>query len=183
MNKILIGVVLLIVIGVSAGLYLSSDETNEGTSLYKSEVSEKVSGPKNLEPGNVVIDDKNNVLNLSGQNLTKAPVDIFSRVKLEELNLSNNKIEGSLQAEIRLLVNLQVLDLSNNNFTGVPAEVGQLAKLEVLNLANNKLTGLPMELGNLTSIKRIDLRGNAYAKSDLDSIKAKLGLGVEILVD
>lgn len=166
-----------------AGLFFATGEETEDISLSKTEETKNISESKDNETKDVVVLDKGNVLDLSGQNLTKAPTEIFSQIKLEELNLSNNKIDGSLQAEVRFLENLRVLDLSNNNFFGVPAEVGQLANLEVLNLSNNRLTGLPMELGNLKSIQRIDLRGNAYAKSDLDAIKAKLSGSVIILVD
>lgn len=119
-------------------------------------------------------------LDLSGQGLTKVPADVFERTALEELDLSNNTLEGALQAEVRYLQNLKVLNLSNNAFTGVPAEIGQLKKLEVLNLANNKLTGLPYELGNLSNLKVLDLSGNAYSEADLSVIKQSLPPSVTI---
>ena len=53
------------------------------------------------------------------------------------VDLSNQGLSGSLKAEIRQLSNLKELNLSNNQFTGLPAEVGQLSQLEKLNLANN----------------------------------------------
>ena len=114
------------------------------------------------------------VLNLSGQGLTKAPAYIFDRTDIQELNLSNNSLDGALQAEIRQLQNLKVLNLSNNKFTGVPAEVGQLKNLEVLDLSNNQLTGLPYELGNLSKLKLLDVSGNAYSEADLSKIRASL---------
>ncbi|MFM2381932.1 MAG: hypothetical protein RLZZ76_699 [Candidatus Parcubacteria bacterium] len=120
------------------------------------------------------------VVDLSGQGLTKAPASIFEKTLTTELNLSNNKIDGSLQGEIRFLSGLRVLNLSNNAFTGVPAEVGQLKNLEVLNLSNNKLTGLPQELGNLSKLKVLDLRGNTISEQDLESITAQLPAGVLI---
>ncbi len=124
------------------------------------------------EPANTAISGK--TLDLSGQGLTKAPEYIFSQTSITTLNLSNNKLEGSLQAEIRHLENLVTLDLSNNKFTGVPAEVGQLKKLEVLNLSNNLLTGLPNELGNLSNLKLLDLSGNVYSEADLAIIRKNL---------
>jgi Leucine-rich repeat (LRR) protein len=114
------------------------------------------------------------ILDLSNQNLSKTPEYIFGKTNAEELDLSNNNLEGSLQAEIRHLENLKVLNLSNNKFSGVPAEIGQLSKLEVLNLSNNKITGLPYELGNLSKLKILDLTGNNYSKQDLAIIKDKL---------
>lgn len=113
-------------------------------------------------------------LDLHGQGLTKAPMYIFERTGLEELDLSGNDLSGSLQAEVRHLQDLKVLDLSNNKFTGVPAEIGQLKNLRVLNLSNNLLTGLPNELGNLSNLTLLDISGNNYSKADLALIKEKL---------
>lgn len=126
---------------------------------------------------------KAEILDLSGQGLTKAPAHIFERIGVKELNLRNNQIEGSLQGEVRHLKELRTLDLSNNKFTGVPAEIGQLEKLEVLNLSNNRLTGLPMELGNLKNLILLDLRGNAYSEQDLANIKMNIPSTAKILVD
>lgn len=115
-----------------------------------------------------------NVLDLSGQGLTKTPAYVFDRRGLEELNLSGNALDGALQAEIRHLQQLKVLDLSDNKFTGVPAEIGQLKNLEVLDLSNNMLTGLPYELGNLSKLKLLDISGNDYSEADLTVIRSKL---------
>lgn len=122
-------------------------------------------------------------LDLSGQGLTKVPANVFERTDLIELDLSSNVLTGSLQAEIRHLQKLKVLDLSDNQMTGVPAEIGQLSNLEELDLSNNQLTGLPYELGNLSNLVLLDLRGNNYAEADLARIKASLPSTVVIQVD
>lgn len=122
-----------------------------------------------------LIESKNLIsLDLSGQGLTKVPVNIFEKTDLEVLNLSSNNLTGALQAEVRHLQNLKTFDLSNNKFTGVPAEVGQLKKLETLDLSNNLLTGLPHELGNLSNLKVLDLSGNNYSEADLEVIRKGL---------
>lgn len=120
-----------------------------------------------------------NTLDLHGRGLTAIPSDVFSRTELERLDLSNNKLTGAPQAEIRQLHNLKELDLSGNELTGLPAELGQLQQLEILDVSNNKLTGLPLELGNLTRLRLLDLTGNAYSKQDLEQIAKKL-TGTEI---
>ena len=104
-------------------------------------------------------------------------------VNTKTIDMSGRNLAGSLKAEIRQLANLEELNISNNNFTGLPAEIGQLSKLKVLNLSNNPLTGLPYELGNLSQLQVLDLRGTKYAKSDLDVIKTKLPSTTQILVD
>jgi len=122
-----------------------------------------------------------NKIDLSGQNLTKVPEYVFSRTNTEELNLSNNQLTGSIQAEIRHLQALRILNASNNAMTGVPAEIGQLKNLEVLDLSNNQLTGLPNELGNLQNLKTLNLSGNQYAEQDLAGILKKLPATVELI--
>lgn len=123
------------------------------------------------------------VVNLSNQNLTKVPEYIFTQRETVELNLSHNSLRGALQSQIQNLPNLRILNLSNNEFTGVPAEIGQLKKLEVLNLSHNQLTGLPFELGNLSNLKVLDLTGNNYSETDLATIKKNLPAQTVIKTD
>lgn len=172
--------------------YTSTQQGGVGSSLEQG--NEAIEQAKNLnldrevDVENLTIKEKKAeetklvVLDLSGQGLTKVPDYVFNKTNTEELNLSNNKLSGALQAEVRHLTNLRVLNLSNNKFTGVPAEVGQLKKLEVLDLSNNNLTGLPYELGNLSNLKVLNLRGNNYAKADLEIIKKTL-TNTDIQVD
>ncbi len=122
-------------------------------------------------------------LDLSNQGLTKIPESVFANTAIVTLDLSHNVLTGALQAEVRKLQNLRELDLSDNNFTGVPAEVGQLKNLEVLDLSNNSLTGLPHEIGNLSNLKVLDLRGNAYSEADLTAIRKNLSSATVVKVD
>ena len=102
----------------------------------------------------------------------------------EEVDLSGRGLTGSLKAEIRELTKLKVLNLSDNQFTGLPAEVGQLSELEVLDLSGNPLTGLPYELGNLANLKVLDLRGTQYSHADLEVIMATLSTSsTQVLTD
>ena len=116
----------------------------------------------------------NKKLNLSEQNIQKIPEYVFNQTNLEELDISKNQLTGSIQAEIRHLQNLKVLNVSNNQMTGIPAEIGQLHNLQVLDLSNNKLTGLPHELGNLQNLKILNISGNNYSKLDLGIIRKSL---------
>jgi Leucine-rich repeat (LRR) protein len=162
MKKLFIATLLMIVV-VVIGYFAQKNNFSEG--LQKTNSTKTGGAPISIVRG---------VLDLSGKGLTKVPVSVFARTDIEELNLSNNALEGSLQAEVRHLKNLKVLNLKNNRFTGVPAEVGQLTNLEVLDLSNNLLTGLPYELGNLSKLRLLDISGNKYSEQDLAIIKKNL---------
>jgi Leucine-rich repeat (LRR) protein len=123
------------------------------------------------------------VVNLRGQSLTSVSQDIFAIQGVTTLDLSQNALTGSLPAEIRLLSNLRILNLSQNQFTGVPAEIGQLAELRVLDLSNNPISGLPLELGNLSKLEKLDLSGTSYSRQDLTTIKENLPPNVVIVTD
>ncbi len=157
---------------------------DNGTNIDIEDVTEKTTIVDDLKSEvTVPVIDKNAIIDLSNQDLTNVPSWIFDRLATEELNLSNNLFDGALQAEVRLMQNLRVLDLSNNQFTGVPAEVGHLENLEVLDLSNNYLTGLPYELGRLSNLKLLDLRGNNYSELDLEIIRKSLPDSVIIKID
>ncbi|KAK3430973.1 hypothetical protein EUGRSUZ_E02192, partial [Eucalyptus grandis] len=70
--------------------------------------------------------------------------------------------KGILMKYERILVYLNMIDLSSNNFTGeIPNSVGSLTKLHMLNLSNNALTGsIPLSLANLTKLESLDLSSN-----------------------
>ena len=167
MIKIFVAVVLVLVLVVAFIVLKQEDWDITGT------ISPMTSGN----------DADNGVLDLSGQELKKIPDYVFNKTDIQKLDLSNNNLGGSLQAEVRQLQNLKVLNLSNNHFAGVPAEIGQLKNLEELNLSNNQITGLPYELGKLSNLKVLDLRGNDYSKADLEIIKKTLPSTTAVLTD
>lgn len=102
---------------------------------------------------------------------------------IKSLDLSGRGLTGSLKAEVRQLSDLEALNISDNDFTGLPAEVGQLSELRILNLSNNPFTGLPHELGNLQQLETLDLRGTQYSTIDLQIIKSQLPAGTVVLTD
>ncbi|XP_055826202.1 putative receptor-like protein kinase At3g47110, partial [Solanum dulcamara] len=74
--------------------------------------------------------------------------------QLQRLLFFGNRIGGSIPREISNLVNLNLLDMSDNNLTaGIPDSIGRLTNLGGLNLGNNRLTGvIPSSIGNLTEL-------------------------------
>lgn len=167
MIKIFVAVAVVLVLVVVVVMFKQEDGSIAG------EVSSVVSGN----------DANNGMLDLSGQELKEIPDYVFNKTDIQKLDLSNNNLGGSLQAEVRQLQNLKVLNLSDNHFSSVPAEVGQLKNLEELNLSNNQITGLPYELGKLSNLKVLNLRGNDYSKADLEIIKKTLPSTTEVLTD
>jgi len=169
---IVISVIMLIVVGVSIYFLFGVSNVEAPTHIDKSTPSD-AKDEIHKEPGLPV---------QSGDS-----VEVYDGIKVSGgtriLDLSGRGLTGSLKAEVRLLSQLETLDLSGNNFTGLPAEVGQLSKLRVLNLSNNPLTGLPHELGNLQNLETFDLRGTQYSTNDLDIIKQNLPTGVIILTE
>ena len=60
---------------------------------------------------------------------------------------------------------------------------GKLKNLEILDLSNNQITGLPYELGNLQNLKTLNLSGNDYSEQDLNRIKQDLPPSVNIILE
>ena len=77
-------------------------------------------------------------LNLFFSNITgEIKINLFKRfIYLEELNLSQNQLEGELDL---LFFNsrLKKLNLSNNKFTGELKNIDHLINIEYLNISNN----------------------------------------------
>ena len=90
------------------------------------------------------------------------PAELGGLTNLERLTLSDNYLTGPIPAELGGLTNLQSLTLSDNYLTGpIPAELGSLTNLQSLTLYDNYLGGtIPAELGSLTNLERLDLSDN-----------------------
>ncbi|MXV96252.1 MAG: hypothetical protein F4Z92_10440, partial [Gemmatimonadetes bacterium] len=84
---------------------------------------------------------------------------------LSRLNLSDNRLTGSIPAELAGLSNLQALRLFGNDLTGpIPAALVELADLATLNLGDNQLSGpLPAEFGHAAKLEDLDLRSNSLS--------------------
>ncbi|KAJ4966386.1 hypothetical protein NE237_018235 [Protea cynaroides] len=81
---------------------------------------------------------------------------------IEQLQLLNMNLSGSLAPEIGQLSNIKVLDLMWNNITGsIPKEIGNISTLQLLLLNGNKLSGsLPDEIGHLPQLDRLQVDEN-----------------------
>ncbi|KAJ3090011.1 hypothetical protein HK100_007576, partial [Physocladia obscura] len=90
---------------------------------------------------------------------------IAELVSLNELNLSNNpSIGGSIPVEIWSLVHLNSLNLSFTGLSGViPKGVGTLWQLNICNLEGNTLSGsIPKDFGRCQGLKSLSLQNNRF---------------------
>jgi hypothetical protein len=66
-----------------------------------------------------------------------------------QLELQNQKMQGSLVMELGLLTSLTILNLSENQLTGrIPTQLQQLTKLQVFHVGENRLTGPVPDMSN-----------------------------------
>ncbi|KAM2028765.1 hypothetical protein TB2_040066 [Malus domestica] len=87
---------------------------------------------------------------------------LFRLVQLQVLNLADNNFSSSqIPTSIRNLPRLIYLNLSDSLFSGqIPSQISQLTKLSSLDLSMNHLTGPIPSLGNLTHLTKLFLSSN-----------------------
>ncbi|PHT31812.1 hypothetical protein CQW23_28149 [Capsicum baccatum] len=78
------------------------------------------------------------------------------------LDLSYNKLEGSIPKELGSMYYLTILNLGHNDLSGaIPQELGGLKNVAILDLSHNRLNGsIPNALTSLTLLGEIDLSNN-----------------------
>jgi Leucine-rich repeat (LRR) protein len=82
--------------------------------------------------------------------------------KLQQLDLSDNFLDGGVPRHLLHMSALHVLDLSNNVLSGtLPTNIARNSALEFLFLYGNQLTGeIPTSVQNLTALNHLDLSNN-----------------------
>ncbi|OIT27362.1 PREDICTED: probable LRR receptor-like serine/threonine-protein kinase At2g24230 [Nicotiana attenuata] len=101
-------------------------------------------------------------LDLSNNDLTGLPSDIWSLGSLKYLNLSHNHISNDLSSNIGNFGELEILDISVNNFSGkIPEAISSLSRLHSLNLSKNGFeSDLPYGILNCHSLEFLDISEN-----------------------
>ncbi|XP_047059730.1 probably inactive leucine-rich repeat receptor-like protein kinase At3g28040 [Lolium rigidum] len=104
-------------------------------------------------------------LNMSSNQLSGTPdfaTAVWPLSRLRTLDLSSNRLSGSIAAGISALHNLKTLDLSGNRFSGnFPEDIGMCPHLSVLDVSNNAFDGeLPASIARLTSLVRLSASSN-----------------------
>ncbi|XP_015056460.1 plant intracellular Ras-group-related LRR protein 6 isoform X1 [Solanum pennellii] len=126
-------------------------------------------------------------LNLSNRSLSEVPIDVYKSsdaasedekwweaVELQKLILAHNDIE-TLQADIRNLPLLSVLNVSHNKLTHLPAAIGELHMLKSLDVSFNLIVNIPEEIGTAASLVKLDCSNN-----QLNDLPNSLGRCVEL---
>ncbi|XP_059292468.1 probably inactive leucine-rich repeat receptor-like protein kinase At5g48380 isoform X2 [Lycium ferocissimum] len=91
------------------------------------------------------------------------PLGIQNCKSLTALDLSNNKLNGSIPSNISKVIGFVVnLDLSSNKLSGeIPADLANCSYLNNLKLDNNRLKGLiPPQIGLLGRLKTFNVANN-----------------------
>ncbi len=108
-------------------------------------------------------------LDLSNQNLTTLPKEIFKFKNLGYINLSNNNFK-SFPTELLSFTKLKFIDLSHNQIDYLPSEIGEFQNLSRLILNNNLLTEIPEEITKLKNLELLLLVENNLNPEKIESI-------------
>lgn len=103
-------------------------------------------------------------LQLSGNRLSgTVPSDIGKMHNFSMLHLGINQFYGKLPAEL-VSMSLVVLNLTHNKFSGeIPSEIGTIKCLQNLDLSYNNFSGaFPASFNNLTDLSKFNISYNPY---------------------
>jgi len=92
---------------------------------------------------------------------------------INQLKLSENLTHFPLEV-LTLASSLEILDLSHNSLSSLPAELAQLTKLKILFASQNKFEHLPEVLGKLPNLEMVGFKSNQIKQVAENSLPAKL---------
>lgn len=82
----------------------------------------------------------------------------------------------SIPASIGLLVNCEILYLSDQPINRVPAAIGKLQKLKELSFGGCKLEKLPEEIFTLKNLKELILFDNAFSETYIKELEKRVAM-------
>ncbi|CAH0547478.1 unnamed protein product [Brassicogethes aeneus] len=104
------------------------------------------------------------IFDLSDCNVDSVPQGIYSLCKVflkNALYLQHNNLTSlSGGGHLKDLALLEILDISNNQFSTIPDEIYLLKNLQEFNISCNKVKKLPESICSLSNLKSLDLSGN-----------------------
>ncbi|NRA85233.1 MAG: protein kinase [Gammaproteobacteria bacterium] len=94
-------------------------------------------------------------------------------VGIKRLALSENLTTFPLEI-LTLADSLEILDLSNNQLTSLPAELAQLTKLKIVFASNNLFVTLPEVLGQCANLEMVGFKSNQINQVPVNALPPKL---------
>jgi Leucine-rich repeat (LRR) protein len=115
-----------------------------------------------VNPSQIALPQKLEHLDLSGNRITGSLPDFTRGVGLKWLDISSNAISGQIPVSISKLSSLERLDVSRNRIGGViPASMAEMVHLQWLDLSSNALVGrIPDNFTRLASVRHASFRRN-----------------------
>ncbi|KFO27858.1 Leucine-rich repeat-containing protein 63 [Fukomys damarensis] len=98
-------------------------------------------------------------LNLSFNDLTKFPIEIFCLKNLQILKLRNNPIKA-IPSDIQQLKFLRIFSIAFNFISELPFGLFSLSHLEELDVSYNEITSIPSDIQKLRSLEKLNIDGN-----------------------
>ncbi|MGF1736831.1 leucine-rich repeat-containing protein kinase family protein [Photobacterium satsumensis] len=92
---------------------------------------------------------------------------------IQHLKLSENLTEFPLEI-LSLADSLEILDLSNNQLSSMPAALSQLHKLKIVFASNNHFESLPEVLGQCPELEMVGFKSNKIKQVPANSLPPKL---------
>jgi adenylate cyclase len=99
-------------------------------------------------------------IKFTGNEAWRLPTSLTWASRLTVLDISNNRLESLLNAELDRLTSLVSLRLANNLLTELPPYVQKFRSLRSLNLSSNNLKAFPELITNLRSLVDLDISFN-----------------------
>ena len=109
--------------------------------------------------------------------ITSLPTSVLRLTALTSLYLTNNQLDFKTLSFLAQMKNLQVLDLSYNDYQGsIPTFISSLTNLIELDMSNNQLTGsIQGKFNSLSKLQILNLSTNSldsYIPTDLINLKS-----------
>lgn len=95
-----------------------------------------------------------------------------TKVKTLKVNGYMHESMEEIPPSIGELVNLEILYLTDQEFTAIPVEIGQLKNLKEISFSGTQITAVPEEIFGLTNLKEVLLMNTAMEDEYKKELKA-----------